>query len=170
MSVQLSNSVRSLAKQTHFCKDYALILRELQHFPLFVGLALLFPLCAAIFEWFGIGFLFGFLQTLTDPAGVPFQSGVRWFDVWVLGIEKSDLEKLIRVCLLILGSTWVRAILNYFSALYSSLAQTKLIERLQQRIKAFLYNTQLYRLPELSNVIQGETKLSFTSPTNLNID
>lgn len=149
-------------KNTRVGKDNYLILRELKYFPTTLALAIIFPLCAAAFEGFGIGFLFGFLQTLVDPNGAPFQSGIRWFDVWILGTEKSDLEQLIRVSLLILASTWVRAIFNYTSAIYSKLAEAKLLERIQNRIFEQLQALALSfygkaKSGELINILTGET-------------
>ena len=132
----MKNQVRlkRLLKATGFWKDNALILRELRHFPAIVVLALLFPLLAAIFEGFGIGFLLGFLQSLVNSGGPPFQTGIGWFDVWVLGIDKPELERLYRCCALILTATWIRAVFNYLSAIYMRIAQLRLIDRLYKQI------------------------------------
>jgi len=132
----MKNQVRlkRLLKATSFWKDNALILRELRHFPAIVGLAILFPLLAAVFEGFGIGFLLGFLQSLVNSGGPPFQTGIGWFDVWVLGIDKPELERLYRCCALILGATWIRAVFNYLSAIYMRIAQLRLIDRLYKQI------------------------------------
>ena len=132
----MKNQVRlkRLLKATSFWKDNALILRELRHFPAIVVLALLFPLLAAIFEGFGIGFLLGFLQSLVNSDGPPFQTGVGWFDIGVLGIDKPKLERLYRCCALILTATWIRAGFNYLSAVYMNIAQLRLIDRLYKQI------------------------------------
>ena len=126
--------LKRLLKATGFWKDNALILRELRHFPVIVALAILFPLLAAIFEGFGIGFLLGFLQSLVNSGGPPFQTGIGWFDVWVLGIDKPELERLYRCCALILTATWIRAAFNYLSTVYMSIAQLRLIDRLYKQI------------------------------------
>ncbi len=126
--------LKRLLKATGFWKDNALILRELRHFPAIVALAILFPLLAAIFEGFGISFLLGFLQSLVNSGGPPFQTGIGWFDVWVLGIDKPELERLYRCCTLILTATWIRAAFNYLSAVYMSIAQLRLIDRLYKQI------------------------------------
>lgn len=126
--------LKRLLKATGFWKDNALILRELRHFPLIVTLAILFPLLAAVFEGFGIGFLLGFLQSLVNSGGPPFQTGVEWFDIWVLGIDKPELERLYRCCLLILTATWIRAAFNYLAAVYMRIAQLRLIDRLYKQI------------------------------------
>ena len=92
------------------------------------------PILAAIFEGFGIGFLLGFLQNLVDPNGEPFQVGVRWFDVWILGINQPDLNRLYRVSGLILFSTWFRAVFNYLTFFYTDLAKARLVDRLYTRV------------------------------------
>lgn len=142
----MKNQVRlkRLLKATSFWKDNALILRELRHFPVIVALAILFPILAAVFEGFGIGFLLGFLQSLVNSGGTPFQTGIGWFDVWVLGIDKPELERLYRCCALILGATWIRAGFNYLSAVYMRIAQLRFIDRLYKQIFEQLQSLSLH--------------------------
>ena len=97
-------------------------------------MALVAPILAAVFEGFGIGFLLGFLQNLVDPSGEPFQTGLRWFDIWVLGVDQPDLNRLYRVSALILLSTWLRALFNYLTFLYTDLAKAHLVHRLHIRV------------------------------------
>ncbi|XGV98158.1 MAG: heterocyst formation ABC transporter subunit HepA [Leptolyngbya sp. BL-A-14] len=126
--------LKNLIKATGFWKDNRLILQGLQHFPHLALLAGLFPLLAAVFEGFGIGFLFGFLQTLVSGNGKVFHTGIGWFDVWVLGVNTSSLSQLCRISLLILLSTWIRALFNYLSAIYTELTKLSLLDRLRQQI------------------------------------
>ncbi|MGA7934749.1 MAG: ABC transporter transmembrane domain-containing protein [Kovacikia sp.] len=121
-------------KTTGFWNDNRLILRELRHFPHIALLAALFPLLAALFEGFGIGFLFGFLQTLVSPGNGAFQTGIGWFDVWILGVNTSSLSQLCRISGLILLSTWIRASFNYLSAVYTELLKLSLVDRLRKQI------------------------------------
>lgn len=134
MGLKLPTFVRRLLKATSFWQDNRLILRELRFFPRIVTLALLFPLLAAIFEGFGIGFLLAFLQTLTNANAEPIRSGVEWIDVWVLGVNGSKLDQLFRVSALILLSTWIRAVFNYLTAVYMGLARIRLVDRLYRQI------------------------------------
>jgi len=117
-----------------FFQDNKLVLRELKYIRGTVLLAIIFPLLSAAFEGFGIGFLFAFLQTIVNSSHAPFRVGVEWFDIWVLGSQTSMESQLYRICSLILISTWMRAVFNYFSAFYGELTKLKLVDRLNQKI------------------------------------
>lgn len=125
---------RRLVKATSFWQDNRLILQEFRHFPKTVALALLFPLLAAIFEGFGIGFLLAFLQNLVNPDAQPLQTGWNWFDIWVLGINTSKVEQLYRVSGLILLSTWIRAYFNFLTSTYMVFVQIQLVNQLYKRV------------------------------------
>lgn len=121
-------------RKTTFFQDNKLVLRELKYIRGTVSLAIIFPLLSAAFEGFGIGFLFAFLQTIVNSSHVPFRVGVEWFDIWILGSQTSMESQLYRICSLILISTWMRAVFNYFSAFYGELTKLKLVDRLNQKI------------------------------------
>ena len=153
--------VQNFVKATRFWQDNRLILRELRAFPGIVALAFLFPLLAAIFEGFGIGFLLAFLQNLVNSNAEPFRTGFAWFDIYVLGIQESSLNQLYRISALILCSTWIRAIFNYLTAVYMGLARTRLVNRLYKKIFEQLQALGLsffgqVRTGELVNVLTGE--------------
>lgn len=152
-----------LFKRTNFWQENYIILRELQYFPITVVSAIVFALLAAAFEGFGIGFLLAFLQSLVDPSGTPFQTGVRWFDVWVLGINTSEISRLYRISALILTATWIRAVFNYLTQIYTEVVQSKLMARLKKRIFEQLQAVSLKYFSstnsgELINSITGEIK------------
>ncbi len=130
----LKNWTRSLIRTTNFWKSNSLILRELKYFPKILFLAILFPLVAALFEGLGIGFLLGFLQNLINSGGQPFQTGISWFDTYILGIQNSELNQLYRISALILMSTWIRAVFNYLSGVYIRKAEVNLTDRLYKKI------------------------------------
>jgi ABC-type multidrug transport system fused ATPase/permease subunit len=158
--LKLVNRIQGLAKATHFWKDNSLILRELKFFPQILALAIIFPFVAALFEGFGIGFLLGFMQNLVDPAGEPFQTGLRWFDEVVLGIQQPELERLYRISGLILISTWLRAVFNYLSAIYQRKAEVSLVTNLYKRVFEQL---QALSLKFFSQAKTGEIINSLTS-------
>lgn len=133
MPKHLPNPLRRVIKATGFWKDNALVLQELRHFPRIVALAILFPMIAAIFEGFGISFLLGFLQNLVNDAAV-FRTNIGWFDTWILGTDKPDLERLYRVSLLILASTWLRACFAYLGSIMTRFSEAKLVDRLYEKI------------------------------------
>lgn len=138
-----SKSVRNLVKRTSIWKRNALILRELKHFPKILALAILFPLIAALFEGFGIGFLLGFLQNLVSASGNSFQTGFEWFDNTILGVQKSELTQLYRISGLILLSTWIRAVFNYLSGIYIRKAEVSLTSRLYKKVFEQLQSVSL---------------------------
>jgi subfamily B ATP-binding cassette protein MsbA len=134
MRFKLPLFIRRLLKATSFWQDNYLILREFRYFPKITILAIVFSILAAAFEGFGIGFLLGFLQNLISPNPEPFQTGLRWFDIWVLGINTSKMSRLYRVSTLILATTWIRAGFMYSAFVYMEVAQFKLVDRLNKQV------------------------------------
>lgn len=134
MHLKLPRPIRSLLKDTKFWQNNYLILREFKHFPQITLLAFLFTFLAATFEGVGIGFLLSFLQSLTTPDAKPVQTGIEWFDIWVLGVNTSATSRLYRISALILLTTWTRATFNYLASIYTELAQLNLLDRLRKQI------------------------------------
>lgn len=130
----VSSGLRKFLKATRFWQENALILREFRFFPWVVVAAIGFALAAAAFEGFGFGFLLAFLQSLISPMAEPFKTGNEWFDVWILGVNQSSNERLFRVSGLILLATWIRAVFNYLTQVYTDLSQQKLVDRLRRQI------------------------------------
>ncbi|MEH2278843.1 MAG: heterocyst formation ABC transporter subunit HepA [Nostoc sp.] len=161
MHFQLLQQLRSLLKASSFWQDNYLILREFKHFRKIAILALIFSVLAATFEGVSIGFLLSFLQSLTSPNAQPVQTGIHWFDIWILGAKTSAINRLYRVSLLILLSTWLRATFNYFSQVYTELSQLHLADRLRKQIFEQLQSLSLSyfaktRSGELINTITTE--------------
>lgn len=125
---------RNALKATTFWQNHYLILREFKYFPMVAIVAIVCALGAAAFEGFGFGFLLAFLQNLVSPENKPFQTGLDWFDVWILGIHEPPMNRLYRVSALILLASWIRAAFNYFNQVYTELTQQKLVDRLRKRI------------------------------------
>lgn len=126
-------ALQNLFRSSKLWRDNALILQEVKHFRWVAITAVVSSIVAAVFEGFGIGFLLGFLQNLVSQ-GEPFSVGVNWFDVYVLGIYESDLNRLYRVSALILLSAGLRAVFNYFSFLYIEISKARLVDQLYKRI------------------------------------
>jgi ATP-binding cassette, subfamily B, bacterial MsbA len=121
-------------QKTAFWQKNSLILREFKYFWRVAAIAFVFMFLTAVFEGVGIGFLLSFLQSLTAPNAQPTQTGVQWFDVWILGIHTSAVSRLCRISLLILLTTWMRGLFNYFSTVYTEIAELSLVDRLRKQI------------------------------------
>jgi subfamily B ATP-binding cassette protein MsbA len=163
MRLKLPSAIHHLLKATSFWQDNYLILREFKHFPKIAILAVVFAFLAAVFEGFGLGFLLAFLQSLVSPNKEPFQTGIHWFDLWILGINTSDISRLYRVSSLILLSTWLRAGFNYLTQIYLNLVQGKLINQLRKQIFEQL---QSLSLKYFSTTRSGELINSLTVEIN----
>ena len=161
MRFRLSTLIRSRLLATSFWQDNYLLLREFKYFPWIAVLAIVFALCAAAFEGFGLGFLLAFLQSLVNPNAEPIQSGIGWFDIWILGVNASPNNRLYRVSALILIATWIRAGFNYLAQVYTEFTQLNLVDRLRKRLFEQLQSLSLSyfantRSGELINSITGE--------------
>lgn len=130
----LPTPIRSLLKTTQFWQTNYLVLREFKHFPRIVVLAFIFTFLAATFEGVGIGFLLSFIQSLTTPNGESFKTGIQWIDIWILGANTSANSRTVRISILILLSTWMRAAFNYLAIIYIETSQIKLLDRLRRQI------------------------------------
>ena len=134
MRFKLSTSISRLLKATNFWQENYLIIQEFKHFRSLAVLALVFAILAAAFEGFGLGFLLAFLQSLVNPNAKPIQTGIGWFDIWILGVNASTTSRLYRVSALILVSTWLRAAFNYLTKVYTELTQINLVARLYKQV------------------------------------
>ncbi|MBW4615424.1 MAG: ABC transporter ATP-binding protein/permease [Desmonostoc vinosum HA7617-LM4] len=134
MYFQFSQTIYNLLKNTRFWQDNYFFLREFKYFRKVAILALVFSFLAATFEGFSIGFLLSFLQSLTTPDAKPIQIGVDWFDTWILAANTSAINRLYRISILILLSTWMRAGFNYLSHVYTEIVQLNLADRLRKQI------------------------------------
>jgi subfamily B ATP-binding cassette protein MsbA len=134
MPLKIPTSVNGLMKATKFWQNNYLFLREFKHFRKISILALVFSILAATFEGVSIGFLLSFLQNLTSPNATPIQTGISWFDIWVLGVNTSVTSRLYRISTLILLTTWIRSAFNYLSQLYIDITQLNFLDQLRKQI------------------------------------
>ncbi|MBD2186214.1 ABC transporter ATP-binding protein [Planktothrix sp. FACHB-1355] len=161
MRFQSPVPIRNLLKATKFWQDNYIILREFKYFRRVAVLALLFTSIAAVFEAFGVGFLLAFLQSLTDPNAAPIQTGIEWFDVWILGVNASVADRLYRISALILFMTLLRTGFTYLGQVYSEICNQSLADSLRRRLFEQLQGLSLSyfaktRSGELVNSITSE--------------
>lgn len=161
MRLKLPMSFYRLLKVTSFWRNNYLILREFKHFRRVAILAVIFSLLAAVFEGITIGFITQFLRTFTNPEAPPLQTGIRWFDVWFLGINTSAFSQLYRVSILIFLTVWLRSSFVYLGNFHTKLAELNLADRLRKQIFEQLQRLSLSyfskkRSGELINIISSE--------------
>jgi ABC-type multidrug transport system fused ATPase/permease subunit len=143
-----------------FWQENYLILREFKYFRKIAILSIVFSCLAALLEGLGIGLLMSFLQTLL-PGSEPFKVGLGWFDELVLAVNEPATTRLIRICILISLSAWMRGGCNYLTTVYSEYSQFLLSDRLRKRIFEQLQAFPLgyfnqTRSGELINIITTE--------------
>ncbi|HBE16153.1 MAG TPA: ABC transporter ATP-binding protein [Cyanobacteria bacterium UBA11149] len=134
MGFILSKPIWNLLKTTKFWRNNSFILREFKQFRRIAILAVIYTLLAAIFEGFDVGFILSFLQSFTNPDAPPIQTGIEWFDIWILGVNAPSTERLYRVSALILLMTWLRCGFTYLGQVYSKIAQIELVDGLRKRL------------------------------------
>lgn len=134
MFIRLPLPIRDLLKATKFWKNNYFILREFKYFRTIAIMAVVFTLLAAVFEGFGIGFILTFLQSLTSPNAKPIDTGVEWFDIWILGINASTTERLYRISALTFLTILLRLAFTYWGRLYSFMSQSALAYQLRLRV------------------------------------
>jgi subfamily B ATP-binding cassette protein MsbA len=152
------------AKKTNLWRNNAVLLREVKYFRKIVIVAIVFTFLAAAFEGIGVGTLLAFLQSLTEPDAAPVRTGLAWFDVSILGINASSMERLYRISILILIITFLRAGSSYLGNLYSSVAQFKLAYYLRLRVFSQL---QALSLSYFAKTRSGEVVNSVTNEIQL---
>jgi ATP-binding cassette, subfamily B, bacterial MsbA len=159
MQFKFTKSMLNLLKATRLWQDNYIFLREFKHFRKVTILALAFSVLAATFEGVSIGFLLSFLQSLTSPNAKPIQTGIDWFDIWILGINASATSRLYRISALILLSSCIRSVFNYLAQLYTEIAQFNLMDRLRKQIFEQLQalNLSFYTKIEAGELINTAT-------------
>ena len=162
MARQISRRVDFL-RNLKFFRDNRLILREFKYFYKVALFAILFAILSALLEGVSVSLLMSFLQSLTRPDGPPFQVGIPWIDVGVLGLNESSSNRLIRIAIFIVLTTWFRSGCNYFNAILMERTQLSLLHRLRIQIFEQLQSLQLsYFLTtksgELINTITTENE------------
>jgi subfamily B ATP-binding cassette protein MsbA len=134
MDFTLLPSTVKILQATNLWQNNRLILREFKHFRLVAILAVVFSVLAASFEGFGLGFLLVFLQSLTTPGAEPVKTGIEWFDILILGINGSAMERLYRISALIVITTCMRASFNYIGQICIQFSEISLVDTLRKRI------------------------------------
>ena len=110
------------------------LLESFRKFRWPIFLTIFFSILAAAFEVFSIGLLIPFLRSLSGESANTFSTGLAWFDHWVLAVDAPQVERLYRICGVILLSTWMRSFLTYLSSIYGMKSRAWTVEDLRMRI------------------------------------
>ena len=114
--------------------DIKILLPSFRKYWWIIFLTILFSLLAAVFEGLSIGLLIPFLQGMDSESGSTFQTGLQWFDTYVLASDGTQLERLYRICGLILVATWARSIFAYGAAAKGIEGRALIIEDLRMKV------------------------------------
>ncbi len=100
-----------------------------------VALTVVVSLLAALFEGFSVGLLVPFLDNLSDASSdAGFRTGLAWVDQHVLGVGAPKIERMYRICAVILATMWLRAIFGYFASFYGVKSRVLIVEDFRMRI------------------------------------
>ncbi len=125
--VHPSNTVESPA-------DIQVLVPSFKKFWWFIFLTIVYSMLAAVFEGLSIGLLIPFLQGMESESGKAFQTGISWIDTYLLAVDGTQLERLYRICGLILIATWARSIFAYGAAATGVEGRALIVEDLRMRI------------------------------------
>jgi ABC-type multidrug transport system fused ATPase/permease subunit len=159
----IHSSLKFLRKSTGFGQENDIFLREFKHFSRIALLAIVFSFLASSSDGIGIGLLLSFLQSLITPNAQETQTGIAWFDIWVLGINETATYRLYRLSVLIVLITWLRSGFLYLEGLYVGLTQVTLIDRLRKQLFEQL---QRLSLSYFAQIRSGELINSLTTEIN----
>lgn len=123
--------------------------------------AVLFSLFSAVFEGFSVGLIIPFLQNLQSESADTFRTGIEWVDTTLLGVGRPQLERMYRICGVIIVATWLRSTFGYFMSVFSIKARARIVEDLRMRIVDQLQAVSLSffskaRSGEIINVLTNE--------------
>lgn len=115
-------------------EDIKVLLPSFKKFWWLIFLTILYSLLAALFEGLSIGLLIPFLQGMENESGSIFQTGIGWVDTHLLAVNGSQLERLYRICGLILLATWARSFFAYGAAARGVEGRALIIEDLRMKV------------------------------------
>lgn len=123
---------RSLIKRT-ISRPSRILLGVFRKYWYYLIITLCFAILAAVCEGFSIGLLIPFLRNIGD-SGEAFSTGYFFIDHYILGVEKPQLERLYRICGIILLASWGRSGFSYLSESFATVARVKYVMELRSRV------------------------------------
>ncbi|MEM8486125.1 MAG: heterocyst formation ABC transporter subunit HepA [Bacteroidota bacterium] len=132
---------RSLITRT-ISRPSRILLGVFRKFWYYLIFTLCFAILAAICEGFSIGLLIPFLRNIGD-SGEAFSTGWTFVDQHILGVDKPQLERLYRICGIILVASWGRSGFSYLSEAFATVARVKYVMELRSRVVDQLLSVSL---------------------------
>jgi len=139
--------------------DPRIVLQSAYKYWHYVALTVVLSFGAAAFEGFSIGMLIPFLQTFAEGTADSFQTGIQWVDQNILGVGDSELNRMYRICSVILLATWFRLGFGYYSSVFGIISRVRIVEDLRMRVVDQL---QSFSLSYFSKTRGGELINSIT--------
>ena len=125
-------NLRSLIYRT-ISRPSRILLGVFRKYWYYLIITLCFAILAAVCEGFSIGLLIPFLRNIGD-SGEAFSTGWYFIDHYILGVDGSQLERLYRICGIILVASWGRSGFSYLSEAFATVARVKYVMELRSRV------------------------------------
>lgn len=133
-------------------QNYDFVLHELGHLKRLAILAIICSILVSVLDGLGIGLLLTFLQSLTSPEAEGVRTGVDWIDIRILGAGMPQNQQLLRIALITLLVTWLRASVDFLQAILTGTVEITLLDRLRRRVFEQLC---AFRLDYFSDIRSG---------------
>ena len=163
MTLKLPSVIRRVIRSTGFWQDNYLILREFKHFRWTIVFAIALTFSSVSLEGSTVGLVASFLQGVTNPSESPIQTGVNWFDIWVLASEAPTSERICRLAAFIMVITWLRSGFSYWGSYYFRTLEFGILDRIRKQI---FHQLQSLSLSYYSTIRSGDLINSITNQLN----
>ncbi len=148
---------------THWWDDNFILIREIRPYRLPLLVTFVCMLTASSMEGLGIGLVLSFLQSLVNPDTLPFETGIDVVDTSLLGAGQPPLLRLQRLSLVLVIATIIRVSFAYSANIISGIIQSRILERLRNRI---VEEVQSLSLTYFSEANTGEILNNLTVEIN----
>ena len=126
-----------------------------------VILTLMLSAFGAALEGLGIGLIVPFLKSITEPDAAVWRTGWQTFDVFILGVDDTQIGRLYRISTVIISTVWLRALLGYVASVTGARMCESVLDRMRRQIGEQLLSVSLRffsttRAGDLINTLTSE--------------